>query len=99
MKVLLIRKEQIDGYTDESEKKCVITEGVRVPFSPAQLAIKPEGERTWRLSKLYCLPNLWVKLDDIIEIREVKYRVIAVTDYSEYGYLEYDLHEDYRHEE
>ena len=99
MTIFLIHKEQIDGYTDESKKKVVVTEGVRVPFSPQQLALKPEGERGWRFSKLYCVPNLRLKLDDIVESREVKYRVMASEDFSEYGYVSYDLVEDYRHEE
>lgn len=96
IKIDLVKKTQVDGYTQE-KTKCIVTQGVRQPFNSSQLQIKPEAERTWNWSKLYCLPDVNLELDDIAKIRGIKYRVMAQSDWAEYGYVEYDLCEDYRH--
>lgn len=67
-------------------------------MTPAQLAMKPEGERTWKWSRLHLLPDPKLELDWIVVIREVKYRVMAVENQAEYGYIAYDLLEDYENE-
>lgn len=94
IKINVVCKTQIDGYTQETTR-CITAQGVRQSFSADQLALKPEGERTWRFSKLYCTPDVALKLDDIIYIRGVKYRVMGSADWAEYGFSEFDLVEDY----
>lgn len=98
IKLEVVRKRNDDGYLKE-KKHCIITQGVRVTFTARQLEMKPEGERTWKWSKLYTLPYPKLKLDDIVEIRGIKYRVMLLTDQAEYGYVEYDLKEDYEDED
>jgi hypothetical protein len=98
IKIDVIRKENNSGYVKE-KKLCILTQGVRQTFTPAQLAMKPEGERTWKWSKLHTLPEPKLKLDDIVQIRGIKYRVMVMADQSEYGFEEYDLQEDYINED
>lgn len=95
VKVDIICKEQIDGYTQES-KRCVHTQAVKQPFTSEQLKLKPEGQRSWKWFTLHCLPNLILRTDDIAVISGSSFRVMERTDYREYGYLQYDLVEDYR---
>lgn len=94
LKFGVIKKTQLNGYTQE-----VVTEldsfGVRVPFTPEQLKILKEGERSWNWSTLYCNVDLILNTDDRVIIKGVKYRVMGKTDYTEYGYLQYDVIEDY----
>lgn len=97
IKVFVIQKEQVKGYTQEKEI-CKQTYGVRQPFTPQQLNIKTEGERAWIWNKLHCLPDLILKNDDKVRIQGIPFRVVSKTDYREYGYLEYDLVQDYRAE-
>lgn len=97
LKVDIVRKEQVAGYTQE-KTICRHTYGVRQPFTAQQLQIKPEGERTWIWHKLHCLPDLVLHVDDKITIRGSVYRVMTSTDYREYGYLEYDIIQDYNAE-
>ena len=97
IKIDIIHKYNEDGYIRD-KKKCIITQGVRVTMSPAQLMMRPEGERTWRWSKLFTLPEPRLKLDDIVQVRGVKYRVMSMENNSEYGVMSYDLLEDYQNE-
>ena len=98
IKIEIVKKRNDSGYLKE-KKYCILTQGVRQAFSPRQLAIKPEGERTWKWSKLHILPVHGLNLDDIILIRDVKYRIMAEVNQAEYGYKEYDLLEDYKDED
>ena len=97
IKIELIRKINDRGYLKEKEET-VLTQGVRQTFTSRQLMMKPEGERTWKWSKLHLLAEPCLKLDDIVRIRGTKYRVMASVDQSEYGFMEYDLLEDYKDE-
>ena len=93
--VEIIRKEQVDGYTQE-EKTCVKTMAVRQPYSAEQLAIRPEGQRSWKWHTIHCLPNLILKTDDIVNIHGIHYRIMQKTDWKDYGYIQYEVVEDYR---
>lgn len=69
--------------------------GVRVPFSPQQLMMKPIGQREWHWEAVYAYPTLQLKPDDQIIFNGITYRVMGKTDYKEYGYLIYEIKEDY----
>lgn len=70
--------------------------GVWQPLTGRQLMIKPEGERAWNWFQVHAEPGaLDLTADDVITYRGVQYRVDAMKDYSLYGYIQYDLVEDY----
>ncbi len=69
--------------------------GVMQELTASRLILKPEGQRSWRWKWLHCDPSLKLKNDDVVIYNGVQYRVHAFKDYSEYGYLEYELHEDW----
>jgi hypothetical protein len=69
--------------------------GVRVPFKAQQLDKKPEGQRAWRWEVLYATPELVLQPNDVIQFNCVRYRVDAKLDYSEYGYCEYHIVQDF----
>ena len=73
----------------------ISTKGVRQPFSAQQLSIKPEGQRAWKWETLHCLPDVKLNPDDIVVFNGIRYRVMDKLDYSEYGYLEYHIIQDY----
>lgn len=98
IKMHRVTKHNEDGYLVE-RKHCILTQGVRQTFTLAQLAMKPEGQRTWRWSKLHILPNPKLALDDIVEIRGIHYRVMTMDNHAEYGVISYDLIEDYKDED
>ena len=94
MTFYLITKSITDFDLTET-KTTVTTKGVRQPFSAQQLALKPEGQRAWKWETLHCLPDVKLNPDDIVVFNAVKYRVMEKLDYSEYGYLEYHIIQDY----
>lgn len=69
--------------------------GVWQPFTSSQLMLKPEGQRSWDWFTLHSTPNLPMKNDDVVGYNLRQYRVMKKTDYTEYGYIEYQLIEDY----
>lgn len=69
--------------------------GVRQPFSAQQLMMRPEGQREWRWEMIHCYPSLVLRPDDIITFNNVNYRVMHKWDYTEYGYIQYDIVQDY----
>jgi hypothetical protein len=69
--------------------------GVIQPFTPAQLLIKPEGQRTWDWSGLHVLPGIDLSLDDTVSIFGRLFRVMTKRDYTLYGYIRYELVEGY----
>lgn len=68
--------------------------GVVQPFTPQQLAIRPEGQRDWRWFMIHALPGLKLSPDDVIYIDDLRYRVMALNDYAKYGYVEYQVIQD-----
>lgn len=85
----------IEDYEVHEEIVQVVTQGVRQPMSAKQLAIKPEGQRAWSWETLHCLPNVKLKIDDIVIFDNTRYRVTERWDWTEYGYLEYHICQAY----
>lgn len=94
MTFTLVTKSLVD-YEVQEVLVTVTTQGVRQPMSAQELAIKPEGQRGWKWETIHCLPNVKLKLDDIIIFDTVKYRVMQKWDWSEYGYIQYEICQDY----
>lgn len=74
--------------------------GVVQPLSGRQLQMKPEGQRSWKWISIFaqCDPEgalLTLKPDEVIRFLNKNYRIINAKNYSIYGYIEYDLVEDY----
>lgn len=69
--------------------------GVRQPFSPQQLRMKPEGERKWKWQTIHAYPDLILEIDDVITFAGENYRVDQKLDWQEYGYVEYHIVQDF----
>lgn len=69
--------------------------GVWQPQSPQQLALKPEGQRAWQWYTLHAQLGFPLNPDDVVTYQGVQYRVSSKRDYSQYGFLEYEMHQDY----
>lgn len=90
----LVTKSLVD-YEVQEVLATITTQGVRQPMTAQDLQIKPEGQRAWKWETLHCLPNVKLKIDDIVIFDNVKYRVKERWDWSEYGYLEYHICQAY----
>lgn len=85
----------IVNYDVEETIFTITTQGVRQPMSAQQLSIKPEGQRAWKWETLHCLPDVKLKVDDIVIFDGVKYRVMERWNWAEYGYMEYHICQAY----
>jgi hypothetical protein len=89
-----ITKSIVDFEIREAikELRCM---GVIQPFAPAQLRLKPEGQRSWQWKMLHTTPDVHLENDERFKIKGIPYRVMSHQDYSDYGYRAYELVEDY----
>lgn len=94
----LVTKSQVEYETIET-LTTVTTQGVRQPMSAQRLEMKPEGQRAWRWETIHCLPDLQLKVDDIIVFNGIRYRVMHRWNWAEYGYLEYEICQAYQEQE
>ena len=90
----LVTKTIVD-YEVQETLLTITTQGVRQPMSAQQLSIKPEGQRAWKWETIHCLPDVKLKVDDIVIFDGVKYRVAERWNWAEYGYMEYHICQGY----
>ncbi len=70
-------------------------QGVLQPQSARQISYKPEGQRGWKWFMLHAEPALVLDLDQVVKYLGVQYRVKAQSDYRLYGYVQYELVDDF----
>lgn len=90
----VITKTNVD-YEIQETIETISFRGVWQPFKPEQLAIKPEGQRSWRWFMVHAEIGLILETDECIIYKGVRYRVMDRLDYQEYGYVQYDIVNDY----
>lgn len=84
-------KDNIVEFENKPIATTIKSEGVIQPFTSKDLQVKSEGQRAWSWYMLHCLPDVVLKVGEFVLIDNKRYRVMKKTDYSDYGYLEYDV--------
>lgn len=92
---IVVTKSNIDGLVQEL-RTIVNTRAVREPYTPQRLAIMAEGERAWKWSTIHATADLILHPDDQIIWDGEYYRVMDKSDYKEYGYVQYEVVQDYQ---
>jgi hypothetical protein len=92
-KFTIVTKDVVDFQTEE-----VLAEynfdGLFYPKQAREIALKPEGQRTWRWWSMVTSKDL--ELDTIVkDVNGKQFRVMASTNYSIAGFYDYDLTEDF----
>jgi hypothetical protein len=59
------------------------------------LELKPEGQRAWKWFLLHAEPSCTLNPDDVVIWNGVQTRVMSRRDYALYGYVEYELAQDW----
>ena len=85
----------LENFQVVERKRHVQFRGVVAPLSARQLEIKGEGQRAWRWLEVHTTNDLALKPDDEVVFKCVRYRVMAVHDWSDYGYYRYELAETF----
>ena len=74
-------------------------QGVIQPLTGRELRIKPEGQRSWNWNMLHTTPNVNLAPGDDFTLNNGNgpkhYRVMSTKGYSDYGYVYYELVQDY----
>lgn len=90
-----ITQKIVDGDRVTEEQQ-INFQGVFQPLRDEQLQFKPEGERSWPWYWIHCKAGtLNLQTQDKIIFENIKYKVMAVKNYSLYGYIEYEIVRDY----
>ncbi len=90
-----VTKAVSDYETTETETP-LPGQGTWQPLSLEQLAIKKEGERSWRWFEIHCTTDLVLQTDDVIKRDSVPYRVMADLGWDDNGFRQYHVVNDYR---
>lgn len=70
-------------------------QGVIQPLTGRRLMLKPEGQRAWTWFWLHADPGLNLQVDSVVIYRGKQTRVMAKKNYTIYGYVEYELVQDW----
>lgn len=70
-------------------------QGVVMTDPKRTLKMTPEGQRRWKVKTLYCWPTLQLSPDDVVIYESTQYRIGASLDFKQYGYMAYEMIEDY----
>ncbi len=87
--------KEIDGFQVYETKTSISFQGVIQPFTDRQLSIKPEGERAWTWLWLHADPSLTLDVDSVVTYLNKQTRIMSRKDYTIYGYVVYQLVQDY----
>lgn len=85
----------VDAFQAVEGATSVNFQGVIQPLSAQRLQLKPEGQRAWTWLMLHASPSLTLTVDEIVNYLGIQTRVMARKDYSIYGYIEYELVQDW----
>jgi hypothetical protein len=83
------------GYQVVENALPIVFRGVIMPFKDRELWIKPEGERAWTWLHLFSDPQLELLVDQVVIYLGVQTRVMALKNYAIYGFMEYQLVQDW----
>ena len=88
-----------NGYIKETQVDEDMT-GFWQPYSDEDLQLIPEGQRNWRWFAFHVQgPHEPLVFSEVVTIKDVDYRVMAVADFSDENYMEYRLVNNYDYRE
>lgn len=90
MTFVIVTKTNVAFQLQETEEE-ISFRGVIQPLTKRRLEITPEGQQAWTWLQLHSDPSLVLDVDDVVLYLGVRTRVMAVKDYTIYGYREYEL--------
>lgn len=83
------------GFQDVETATPINFRGQIQPLSSRRLELKPEGQRAWTWFLVYSDPVLTLDVDEVVNYNGQQTRVMARKDYSIYGYIEYEMVQDW----
>lgn len=87
--------KSVEGFQNVEVPTVVNFRGVWQPMSMRRLAMKPEGQRSWKWFTVHADPSLALEPDEVVNYLGEQFRVMGHKDYKLYGYVEYELVNDF----
>lgn len=94
MTVKKIVKSTVNYELVEAETTIYFS-GVLERMTPQQMQMRPEGQRAWVWYNIFCLVNVDLEIDDVVESLGKRYRIKSKNDWSSYGYRSFDAIQDW----
>lgn len=95
MKLLKITKT-VDNFVAKESTMAIDCFGTFQPMSPAQIQMRPEGQRDWKWFIIHTNTALPLEGDDVFKYLGKNYRVKDHNDARLYGVFQYNVVEDYQ---
>lgn len=93
--VFSVVTKTVTAFQVEETKVDVNFRGVIQPLTAQRISLKSEGQRAWTWLWLHSDTSLQLSVDDVVTYLGVQTRVMARKDYKIYGYIEYELVQDW----
>lgn len=91
-----ITQSIVDGFVQQAETTINVL-GTWQPLSPEEIALKPDGQRSWEWIDLHIEGSkVLFQTNDRVIYGGLKYKIMAVKDYTLNNYSEYHLVLDYQ---
>lgn len=87
--------KDVESFQASETKVDVKFRGVIQPLKNRDLLIKKEGERAWTWYNLHSDISLQLDVDDVVTYLGKQTRIMARKDYKIYGYMYYELVQDW----
>lgn len=98
-KITLVRRRQVvadNGFVTDQDFPLSF-EGTIQPLTPRQIALKPEGQRSWTWLQVHCLASeLDLKNNDRVIWNGDVYKVMGLLPYQLNNFIEYHLCRDFQ---
>jgi hypothetical protein len=88
--------KSVDSFEIVENRIEISCYGVIQPFGARELKIKPEGQRSWGWKMLHTTPEVQLKNDEEFTYQGTRYRVMSQQNFRDYGYITYELVQDYK---
>ena len=92
---VFVEQETVDDEIIE-EKTIKRLKGTLQPLRTQEVVLKPEGQRAWEWYQIHVKSSYpLLRTEQKIRIANTNYKIMAVKDYTLYGYIEYHTVKDY----
>lgn len=85
----------VSGFQVVENGEAINFQGIIQPLRGRDLMLKPEGQRAWTWLLLHADPVLSLNVDEVVSYLGVATRVMSRRDFKIYGYVEYQLVQDW----
>jgi hypothetical protein len=93
--VRIVTKTVVDHVVTQTAELIPIAMNVQ-PMPAAKVNRKPEEQRSWEWFNVITLAKERIlKVDDVITVDGISYRIESTQNWAEAGYRRYDAYEDY----